>query len=445
MAENTNDPRTIGRRKFIAGSLAAAGAGLSLRNSSYAQEPNPAANVKIKEYRTLGRTGFKVSDIGFGAGNLNNANVLEAALDRGINYIDTAEHYARGNSERTIGEVLKKRDRKSLFITSKLNFGMGGSTKEKLRQRFTRCLERLQTDYVDCLMIHMTPTAEQLKHEPYHELIGELKAEGRVRFTGLSNHGTEHKMAGSVKDEMEKVVLAAAEDGRFDVVLFVYNFIQKEQGERIISACKAKNMGVTLMKTNPIKFVTELETMYNRAVEAGRKIGDTFIKMMDEYRAHAAQGETFKRKHGLQTPQQIRDAAIAFVLSNPDVHTACPTINSFDELDAYTPLSGKKLKAADSALLADYEGSCGRVYCRHACGECESSCPRGIPVNSIMRFHHYFAGQGREKHAMEHYFALGDRNAAGCVECEGHCNFSCPHGLPIQALLAAAHDTLSLG
>lgn len=445
MADNTDIHHTIGRRKFITGSLAAAGAGLVLRNIAGAQEPRNAADARIKEYRTLGRTGFKVSDIGFGAGNLNNTNVLEAALDRGINYIDTAEHYARGNSERTIGEVLKKRDRRSLFITSKLNFGMGGSTKEKLRQRFNRCLERLQTDYIDCLMIHMTPTAEQIKHEPYHELVGELKTEGKVRFTGLSNHGTEHKMAGPVKDEMEKVVLAAAEDGRFDVVLFVYNFIQKDQGERIIRACRDRNMGVTLMKTNPIKFVTEIETMYNRAVEAGRKIGDQFIKMMDEYRAHAAQGEAFKKKYGLQTDQQVRDAAIAFVLSNPDVHSVCPTINSFDELDAYTPLSGTRLKAADSALLSDYEMSYGRLYCRHACGVCESRCPRGIPINSIMRYHHYHAAQRREKQAVEHYRALNDRNASNCLDCDGPCSRACPHGVPIQALLACAHDTLSLG
>ena len=112
-------------------------------------------------------------------------------------------------------------------------------------------------------------------------------------------------MAGPVKDEMEKVVLAAAEDGRFDVVLFVYNFIQKDQGERIIRACRDRNMGVTLMKTNPIKFVTDIETMYNRAVEAGRKIGDQFITMMDEYRAHAAKGEAFKKKCGLQTTEQV--------------------------------------------------------------------------------------------------------------------------------------------
>ncbi len=438
-------PLRISRRKFLRNSLAAAaGTGMIGRPSWPAQDTGDSVKPRIKEYRMLGRTGFKVSDISFGAGNLTNANVLEAALDMGINYIDTAEHYARGNSERTIGEVVKNRDRGSLFITSKLNLGMGGSSKEKLKQRFLKCLERLQTDYVDCLMIHMTPSLEQIKHEPYHDLIRELKAEGRVRFSGLSNHGTEFKLAGPIKDPMEKVILAAAEDGRFDVALFVYNFIQKEQGEKIIRACREKGMGVTLMKTNPVKFAADLEARYTRSQEAGRKIGDTFIQMMEEYRAHAAQGRAFQQKYALKSPGQVRDAAIKFVLENRDVHAVCPTINSFDELNAFTALSGQRLKAPEKKLLAEYDAVQGRLYCRHACGRCEPACPHGIPVNTIMRYSHYFVAQGREKHAMEHYSALGTRNAAVCEECSGACNQACPYQVPIQILLTEAHQTLTL-
>ena len=212
----------ISRRGFIRSSItAAAGIGvIGSKNLPGASISPQKSELKIKEYRTLGRTGFKVSDISFGAGNLTNPEVLDAALDMGVNYIDTAEHYVRGNSERNIGEILKKRDRKSLFITTKLNFSMGGSTKLKLKERFHKCLERLQTDYADCLMIHMTPEIEQVKNEAYHEAIRELKADGKVRFTGLSNHGIEHNLAGKIEDPMEKIISAAAEDGRFDVVLF---------------------------------------------------------------------------------------------------------------------------------------------------------------------------------------------------------------------------------
>lgn len=117
----------------------------------------------------------------FGGGGLNNANVLAAALDAGMNYIDTAEHYANGNSERAVGDALKGRDRKSVFLTTKLNLTFfKGVDKEGIRNRFGKCLDRLKTDYADCLMIHMC-TLAQVKYEPCHELIKELKAEGTLR------------------------------------------------------------------------------------------------------------------------------------------------------------------------------------------------------------------------------------------------------------------------
>ncbi len=91
----------LSRRGFIRSSLSvAAGLGIAGRNRLFGRDgQEPSKNIpKIKEYRTLGRTGFKASDIGFGAGNLTDTGILAAALDAGVNYIDTAEHYVHGNS-----------------------------------------------------------------------------------------------------------------------------------------------------------------------------------------------------------------------------------------------------------------------------------------------------------------------------------------------------------
>lgn len=442
--EKPNKPG-ISRRGFVGSSFAAmVSIGIMGKNKLFGTPVRDTAEKpKIREYRTLGRTGYKVSDISFGAGNLNNPAVLEAALDMGINYIDTAEHYVRGNSERTIGQVMKNRNRKTVFITTKLNLSRKAD-KEGLKERALKCLERLQLDYVDCLMIHMTPAVEQLKHEPYHEVIRELKAEGKVRFTGLSNHGTEHQLSGRTRDPMEKVVLGAAEDGRFDVVLFVYNFLQKEQGEKILKACKEKNMGATLMKINPVRFYAEQKTRFDQAKESGRKIPEPYLKMLEEYRAHAAKAEKFKKKYDLTSEAQVSDAAIKFCLSNPDVHAVCPTPKTFEELENYVALSGQRLEPGEKDMLADYGSSYGRFYCRHACGACESSCPYGVPVNAIMRYDHYFRAQGREKHALVKYDALTGNNAGLCADCAGSCERTCPYGVPIQGLLMMAHQTLTL-
>ena len=399
---------------------------------------------RIKEFRTLGRTGFKVSDIGFGAGNLTNPEILAAALDMGINYIDTGEHYTRGNSERAIGNVIKNRNRKSLFITTKLNFSLGESDKEGLKQRFLNCLERLQTDYADCLMIHMTSTVEQLKHEAYHQAIRELRAEGKVRYTGLSNHGIENRFAGNTIDDMEKVVMAAAEDGRFDVVLFVYNFIQKEKGERILQALHDKKMGATLMKTNPVRVYLRREEYINSVKKAGREIPKKVWELLEENKRHVDKAEDFKKKYGLTSYKEIDDAAIQFVLSHPYVHSACLTVDTFEELESFVALSGKKLEPAERDMLADYESIYGRYYCRHACGQCEPCCPHSVPINSIMRYSHYFSAQRREKYAMEKYKSLSGMDAALCSNCVGYCESACPYGVPIQGLLILAHQTLTL-
>ena len=436
----------ISRRNFIRSSVSVAAAlGLIRGSRVFGQDGEELTGPKIREYRTLGRTGFKVSDIGFGAGNLSNPQVLEAALDMGINYIDTAEHYARGNVERTIGEAISKRDRKKIFITTKLNFMFGGSSKEKIKTRFYRCLERLQTSYADCLMIHMAPSVEQVTHEGYHEAIRELKAEGKVRFTGLSNHGTEHRMAGPIKDEMDKVILAAAEDGRFDIVLFTYNFIQREMGERILKACKNKNMGTTLMKINPVKFYQGMQDILESHRKQGQKIGEQFFKIMEEYKTLIDQGEDFMKKYGLTSAAKTRDAAIKFCLSNPDVHSVCSSINNFEELETFVALSGTKLDQEGEAALADYKSGLGRYYCRHACGQCEGSCPQSVPVNTIMRYFHYFAAQGREKLAMEKYHALSGNSADTCSNCgDSYCEKACPYGVPVQGLLVLAHEALTL-
>jgi aryl-alcohol dehydrogenase-like predicted oxidoreductase len=448
--------KNISRRGFLGASLAAAAAaGLGGKDGLAAQvvpaaplQPAAPDGPRIKEYRRLGRTGLKVSDISVGGGPLSNDNVLRAALDAGVNYVDTAEHYERGGSERTIGRVLETHPRDSFFITTKLNISFNKQvTKEGLRDRYMKCLERLGTDHADCLMIHMC-TLEQVKYEPYHELIAELKTEGKVRFSGLSNHGADLSLFGPLSDPMDKVVLAAVEDGRFDIMLFVYNFLQREAGERILAGCAAKDVGVTLMKTDPGLVVSNerevLAASEDRYTKSGRELPEALVKAKERSAERAARLDAFLKKHGIEGAEKARDAAIKFCLSHPGVHTVCPSINSFEDLRTFVSLSGQKLDLGDEAVLADSREAFGGSYCRHACGLCEPSCPRGVPVNTVMRYEYYFRAKGRQKEAMGLYAALGEaRGAGGCAECAGHCETACPYGVHVQAKLLAAHERLT--
>ena len=160
-------------------------------------------------------------------------------------------------------------------------------------------------------------------------------------------------------------------------------------------------------------------------------------------KATADKAVTFKQKYNIANDNELRDAAVKFALNHPNVNSACLTITNFDELNAYVALSGKKFDLKAQQTLAAYTSAYGELYCRHACGQCESVCPSNVPVNTVMRYYHYFSSQGREKAAMMKYANL-DNNANACTNCAGHCEKACPYGVPVQGELAVAHQTLSL-
>jgi predicted aldo/keto reductase-like oxidoreductase len=154
--------------------------------------------------------------------------------------------------------------------------------------------------------------------------------------------------------------------------------------------------------------------------------------------------QDFLNKYNLKGEKEIRDAAIKFVLSNPNVHTVCSTVLNYDDTREFLDLSGSRLEPKDRALLSAYSKECGSLYCRHACGVCEAHCPYEVPVNTIMRYDHYFVAQGREKRAMSKYAALRSNKAEKCQSCAGYCESACPYGVPVRILLSTAHHTLTL-
>ncbi|MBN1224983.1 MAG: aldo/keto reductase [Candidatus Aminicenantes bacterium] len=430
----------LNRRQFIRNSaLGVVGTGVFSQGKWLkARTQETKDTPKIKEYRTLGRTGFQVSDISSG-GPMDPA-ILSALLDAGVNYIDTAESYGNGQSEKITGDVLKDRQRKEIFVTTKMGIGRKTS-KEQILQRAKKSLERLQMDYVDCLMIHSPDFVEIVKNQGFHDAIQELKAEGRVKYAGISNHGSQWK---DKIDPTEQVVGAAAEDGRFDVMLLVYNFVQKESGETLLKICKDKDIGVTLMKTNPVGGYTSAKEQIAELEKKGEEVPPVYTAILPRLKAKADKAEAFLKKYNLENNSDIRDAAIRFVLNNPGVHCACISFQNFDDVNTYVNLSGTRFSPKDQALLAAYKEGLGAFYCRHACGQCEPQCPYNVPVNTIMRYKHYFEAQGREKYAMLKYSELSRKKADICENCEGHCEKACPYGVPIQGLLLLAHARLTL-
>lgn len=149
--------------------------------------------------RKLGQTGIEVSEIGFGAWQLGNEKdwgqmtdaeaiqLVQTAMAEGCNFFDTAPNYGGGKSETLIGRAIQgKRDQ--VVISSKCGHHADGGLNfepDALRASVEGSLQRLQTDYLDCLLLH-NPPFETLNHSPQFELLEQLKAEGKIRAYGAS-------------------------------------------------------------------------------------------------------------------------------------------------------------------------------------------------------------------------------------------------------------------
>ncbi|MCX6366400.1 MAG: aldo/keto reductase [Armatimonadetes bacterium] len=205
-------------------------------------------------FTTLGRTGLLVSKMGLGCGGhsrlglatgkdeANAISVVHKALERGINFIDTAESY---KTEIAVGKalVLAKTPRESVVISTKLGpkSGESFSTKSAFKTRFEGNLTRLQTDYVDLLNLHGVTTDEYAycQSELVPALL-ELRDEGKVRFLGITEAfgpDPQHAMLGP----------AVANDSCWDVVMVGFNILNQSARERVLAHTQAKNIGTLCM------------------------------------------------------------------------------------------------------------------------------------------------------------------------------------------------------
>jgi predicted aldo/keto reductase-like oxidoreductase len=433
----------INRRRFIQSSSAGlVGAGLAgqlIINPGEKQE-NVQQEPRVREYRTLGRTGFRVSDISSGAPS--NEAILRVLLDAGVNFIDTGEQYGNGNNERLIAKVLKDYDRKKIFILDKIYTEKDFGTKDDVLKRVREALDRLETEYIDCLGIHSVENTRIVKDEAFHAAALQLKQEGRVKYVGASCHGNNWLL--NPEEDLEKVLMAAIEDGRFDLFLLAYNFVNSDMAEKVMNVCEQKGIGTAIMKANPVQLYMMLADRIKKSEEAGEEPNEYTLGFYEKYKTMTEQARDFFKGYGAVTDEELMAAATRFVLNNPKAHTICFNFNNFNDVQTILGFSGQRLTLPESALLENYREAFGHLTCRIGCNTCESACPHHLPVGTIMRYNYYFEVKKHEREAMEKYARLpGGRPHILCQDCPGYCEQNCPYGVSTRAVLAAAHLNLS--
>lgn len=440
----------IDRRRFIErSSIGFLGAGLAgnfiapagrADQQTTNQPGNPGHSPAVKSYRRLGRTGFRVSDLSSGAPS--NENVLRHLLDSGVNFIDAGETYGNGAAEELIGKVIRDYDRSKLFINSKLypqeeTF----PSKKEVIKRTEAALERLGTDYVDCMMIHSAEDSKIIKDQAFHDGMKTMKRQGKVRAVGVSCHG--NNWAYDPKENLEQVLMTAVNDGRFDVILLAYNFVNAEMAGRVLQACRAADIGTVVMKSNPVYIYHMIDDGIRRRKEEGSEISEYMQNFYDKYKKmHAGAAEFFKR-YGAATEEELSDAALKFILGDERAHTIIWDFKNFDSVTRILGLSGQKLDPTGEKALSAYRQSFGPLTCHIGCNECEKACPHHLPVNTIMRYNYYFMAKKEEKESMKKFAGLpGKKPSEVCTDCDAPCEQACPNGVQTRSLLAAAQHNL---
>lgn len=348
--------------------------------------------------RVLGKTGLRVSVIGYGSYNLSNPRLLDNAISNGITLVETAADYQNGTAERTIGEVMARRRKDVVLGTGKEC--TPEMTAEQVLQEIDRSLRRLKTDCIDLWRVHYVSDPTVLKNEAIYEAFDKAKQAGKVKHLGVSTHSLT-----SVGD----VLGTALALKRFEFLMTRYNFMDSPQNHVLFKKAVDAGLGVITFK-----------------VSAGKRDDE----LIDLQRRLKVNGEQAKIKWALQ---------------NADVASVLSGARSFEKIKEACEATQGPLSHAERRYLDAYAERFATEYCRY-CGQCVPRCPYGVRVDAVMRFAMYFKFYHAEKAAMMEYAGLPEACRAGrCAECKGPCMAACPNGVRVQPQLVEAHDLLLFG
>jgi len=374
----------IDRRSFLKlGSLGLAlGAGAA--TSVHAQEgEGSAAATEGLAYRTLGRTGMKVTVVGVGAMRTSEPAVLQAAFDRGVNFVHTGRGYMNGRNQGIVAKALKGyRDR--VFVATKVK----SSSKEDLLQKVDESLKALEVDYVDIATRGDAASAEDVMNPEFREALAQVREEGKVRFVGVPTHKNEAEVLNALADDKDKF---------YDVVLVAYNFKRDKTLKDAIARASQAGIGVIAMKTQAGGYETD-------------ELGDI-------------------------SPHQ---AALKWVLQDPNIHMAIPAMVDLDQVKEDTEVMGMPLTEVDKQILSRYGDAIAPYYCT-GCADCDGTCPESVDIAKVNRCLMYAEGYRDLDLARATYASLpATLSAARCGDCL-ECIAKCANGLDIPSKMARAN------
>lgn len=314
--------------------------------------------IEKMQYRILGRTNLKVSEIGFGAwaigggmwGKQDDAVSLKAlrrALDLGVNFIDTAAVYGKGHSEQLIAKVYKERKGEGkIFVATKIppkNWKWPAICGTPIREAFPKNWVREQTEKslrnlkMDCLELQQLHVwaPNWVNELEWLEELTKLRQEGKIRFIGVS-----------LNDRQPEEGLELVKSGLVDTVQVIYNIFEQAPQDQLFPACQEKNVGVIVRVPLDEGSLTGKFTKETRFAE-------------DDWRKDYFSGERLKETverveklklalNSFQGLPSLTNTALKFCLSHPAVSTVIPGIRNPQQAE-------QNCSASDGNLLKPKE------------------------------------------------------------------------------------------
>jgi aryl-alcohol dehydrogenase-like predicted oxidoreductase len=375
--------KMMGRRKFIK-TISSTVLGivapniLKMRSSLGKSEKMP--NL---EYRTLGRTGLKVTTVSMGVMNCSNPAVLQRAFDLGINFYDTADCYMHGRNEEMVGKAFEGK-REKVFIQTKVH----AHDEKRMRASVERSLRWLRTDYIDVLVWHGHSSPEEVSDLVLHEFMEKMKKEGQTRFTGFSAHSN-----------MASLLREAAKSNYHDVALVSYNFTHSRGLKEAVALAAKSGIGIIAMKTQA--------------------------------------GGYKKEKMGSLSPHQ---AALKYILRDQNVSMAVPGVTTIEQIEECAAVMGTFLSKNDLEELREYQAFLQGRICT-MCGGCTGTCPYRVHHQDLLRLVMYHDGYKNDSLIRESLQMIPRQDFQQCSKCPS-CSVTCRRGLNIREQIQLAQELI---
>lgn len=309
-------------------------------------------------YRTFGRTGWNISEIGYGMWGLagwtgsereTTDKALDLAVERGCNFFDTAWGYGEGLSERILGELLKRNSDKKLYVATKIppknriwpsrpEFQLDDVfPSDYIVEYVDKSLQNLGVETIDLMQFHVWED-NWANRDEWKDAVTKLSEQGKVQAWGISINRWEPDNS-----------LETLKTGMIDAVQVIYNIFDQNPEDNLFPLCKKLNLGI--IARVPFDEGTLTGSFTKETTFPADDWRSTYF-VPENLNSSVDHADALKPliPQGMTMPEM----ALRFILSNPDVHTTIPGMRQLRNVEANTAVSDGKGLASE--LLHELKG-----------------------------------------------------------------------------------------